>query len=88
MYVEKLTKIQWFDFKMCQQKILFYLITLNLAKFLTEKALKLSDDEYNPTIIAVMDARMVCKNCILNGFNNILYNKKFWIRSTKLKMMT
>jgi hypothetical protein len=86
--LRNLQKSNGLNFKMCQQKILFYLTTLNLTKFLTKKTSKLSDDEYNHTIIAVMNARMVCKNCILNGLNNILYNEKFWIGSTKLNMLT
>jgi hypothetical protein len=51
---EKPEKFNGLNFKRSQQKILFYLTTLNLAKFLTEKVLKLSDDESDPiTMVAV-----------------------------------
>lgn len=58
--------------------MLFYLITLNLAKFLTEDELKLSKIESDSTTVAVMDAwkhsDSVCENYILNGLDNKLYD--------------
>ncbi|KAK3026523.1 hypothetical protein RJ639_041820 [Escallonia herrerae] len=53
------------DFKRWQQKMLFYLTTLNLARFLQEDALDLGD---NP------DRQTVAVNYILNGLDNVLYN--------------
>jgi hypothetical protein len=39
---------------------------------------KLLDNEYNHTIMVNVDAwnhnHFVCKNCILNGLDNVLYN--------------
>jgi hypothetical protein len=36
--------------------MIFYLATLSLTKFLTEEVPKLSDDEYDPTTMTIMDA--------------------------------
>ncbi|PON47829.1 hypothetical protein TorRG33x02_322180, partial [Trema orientale] len=44
------------NFKMWQQKMLFYLTTLNLVRFLTEEALKANDNEQDFQVIAVVDA--------------------------------
>jgi hypothetical protein len=44
------------NFKRWQQKILFYLTTLNLTKFLIKKVPKSLENEYDPTIVAVVDA--------------------------------
>jgi hypothetical protein len=41
---------------MTTTKILYYLTILNLTKFFTRYASKLSDDKYDPTIIVVVDA--------------------------------
>jgi hypothetical protein len=37
-------------------KILFYVTTLNMSKFLYKEVLKFLDDEFDPTFIAIMDA--------------------------------
>ena len=42
---EKPEKFNGLNFKMWQQKMLFYFTTLNLARFLTEDAPKLKEDE-------------------------------------------
>ena len=44
------------NFKKWQHKMLFYLTTLNLARFLTEDALKLKEDEHDIQVINVVDA--------------------------------
>jgi hypothetical protein len=44
------------NWKWQQKKILYYLTILNLTKFFTRYASKLSDDKYDPTIIVVLDA--------------------------------
>ncbi|KAK3039935.1 hypothetical protein RJ639_027770 [Escallonia herrerae] len=65
------------DFKRWQQKMLFYLTTLNLARFLQEDAPDLGDNPDRQTV-AVVDAwkhsDFLCKNYILNGLDNALYN--------------
>lgn len=65
------------------------MITLNLIKLLVEETLKLLDDESNPTIIAAMDTwnynNFICKNYILNGLDNILYDMYSSIKSAKVQ---
>ena len=38
-----------------QKKMLFYLTTLNLVKFLTEKVPKTSENKFDPTTVMVVD---------------------------------
>ena len=58
--------------------MLFYLTTLNLAKFLREDAPVCSENEADCQIVAAVDAwehsDFLCKNYILNGLDNTLYN--------------
>ncbi|GMY06493.1 Retrovirus-related Pol polyprotein from transposon TNT 1-94 [Fagus crenata] len=75
---EKLEKFNRTEFKRWQQKILFYLTTLNLAKFLYKDAPTLNENESYRQAIAAIDAwkhaEFLCKNYILNGLDNTLYN--------------
>jgi hypothetical protein len=75
---EKPEKFNKTEFKRWQQKILFYLTTLNLAKFLYEDAPTLNENESDRQAVATIDAwkhaEFLCKNYILNGLDNILYN--------------
>ena len=65
---EKPEKFNGLNFKQWQQKMLFYLTTLNLARFLIEDATKLKEDECNIQVISVIDAwnhsDFLCKNCL------------------------
>ncbi|KAK3016562.1 hypothetical protein RJ639_005823 [Escallonia herrerae] len=65
------------DFKRWQQKMLFYLTTLNLARFLQEDAPDLGENPDRQTV-AALDAwkhsNFLCTNYILNGLDNALYN--------------
>ena len=74
---EKPEKFDGVDFKRWQQKMLFYLITLNLVKVLNEDAPKAKDGD-DMQVIAAIDAwkqsDFLCKNYILNGLDNTLYN--------------
>jgi hypothetical protein len=58
-------------------KMLFYLTTLNLAKFLYEDAPTLNENESDRQVVAAIDAwkhaDFLCKNYILNGLDNTLY---------------
>lgn len=67
--------------------MIFYLATLSLTKFLTEEVPKLSDDEYDPTTMTIMDAQyhnnVMCKNYILNGLDNTLDGVHSSIKSAK-----
>ncbi|KAK3018659.1 hypothetical protein RJ639_002801 [Escallonia herrerae] len=57
--------------------MLFYLTTLNLARFFQEDAPDLGENPDRQTV-ATMDAwkhsDFLCKNYILNGLDNVLYN--------------
>ena len=75
---EKPEKFNGNDFKRWQQKMLFYLTTLNLAMFLHEDAPFCSENETDRQVVVAMDAwkhsDFLCKNYILNGLDNTLYN--------------
>ena len=66
------------EFKRWQQKMMFYLTTLNLARFLNKNVLVLTEDMTTPNKVATVDAwnhaDFLCQNYILNGLDNILYN--------------
>ena len=53
---EKPEKFSGLNFKRWQQKMLFYLTTLNLARFLTEEAPKLKEDEHDIQVISAVDS--------------------------------
>ncbi|KAL7191423.1 hypothetical protein ACSBR2_023491 [Camellia fascicularis] len=53
---EKLEKFLGTDFKRWQKKMLFYLTTLNLARFLRENAYTLNEDETDRQVVAAVDA--------------------------------
>ncbi|GMP96087.1 hypothetical protein CsSME_00044888 [Camellia sinensis var. sinensis] len=58
--------------------MLFYLTTLNLARFLHEEAPALKEGESDRQVVAAVDAwkhsDFLCRNYILNGLDNMLYN--------------
>ncbi|GMP95241.1 hypothetical protein CsSME_00044354 [Camellia sinensis var. sinensis] len=76
---EKPEKFNETEFKKWQQKMLFYLTTLNLARFVKENAPALNEDETDRQAIAAVEAwkhfDFLCQNYILNGLDNTLYNK-------------
>ena len=53
---EKPEKFNGLNFKRWLHKMLLYLTTLNLARFLTEDAPKLKEDEHDIQVINVIDA--------------------------------
>ena len=75
---EKLEKFNGTDFKRWQQNMLFYLTTLNLARFLNEDGPKLDVAETDKEKLAAVDAwnhsDFLCRNYVLNGLENTLYN--------------
>ncbi|GMQ05992.1 hypothetical protein CsSME_00050763 [Camellia sinensis var. sinensis] len=75
---EKPEKFNGTEFKRWQQKILFYLTILNLARFVKENAPALSEEETDRQAIAAVEAwkhsDFLCRNYILNGLDNTLYN--------------
>ena len=84
---EKLEKFNRNDFKRWQQKMLFYLTTLNLAKFLHEDAPFCSENEADRQVVVAVDAwkhsDFLCKNYILNGLDNTLYNVYSLIKTAR-----
>ena len=80
-------KFTGLDFKRWQQKMLFYLITLNLAKVLHENAPTLKEGETDKQIMAVVEAwkhsDFICKNYILNGLDNMVYNVYSQVKTPK-----
>ncbi|KAL2541186.1 glutaredoxin-related [Abeliophyllum distichum] len=75
---EKPKKFNGLNFKRWQQKILFYLITLNLARFLTEDALKLKQGKRDIQAISAVEAwkhsDFLCRNYVMNSLADSLYN--------------
>ena len=73
---EKPEKFNGIDFKRWQQKMLFYLTTLNLARFLREDAPALKENETDKQVVAVVEAwkhaDFLCRNYLLNGLDNSL----------------
>ena len=75
---EKAEKFNGTEFKRWQQKMLFYMTTLNLARFLQEDALALKENETDRQVVAAVEAwkhaDFLCCNYHLNGLDNILHN--------------
>ena len=75
---EKSEKFNGTDFKRWQQKMLFFLTTLNLTCFLREDASALKENETDKQVVAAVEAwkhvDLLCHNYIMNGLDNTLYN--------------
>ena len=84
---EKSEKFNGLNFKRWQQKMLFYLSTLNLARFLTEEPPKLSEGETDIQVVNVVDAwkhsDFLCRNYVMNGLHDSLYNVYCAIKTAK-----
>ncbi|XXG40597.1 hypothetical protein AAC387_Pa01g1276 [Persea americana] len=84
---EKPEKFNGTKFKRWQQKMLFYLTTLNLARFLHEEAPALKKDETDKQVVAAVEAwkhaDFLCRIYILNGLDNTLYNVYCSLKTTK-----
>ncbi|XXG47919.1 hypothetical protein AAC387_Pa02g2483 [Persea americana] len=80
-------KFNGIDFKRWQQKMLFYLPTLNLAQFLHQDAPALKEDETNKKVVDAVDALkhayFICRNYIPNGVDNTLYNVYCLLKTAK-----
>ncbi|XP_073119816.1 uncharacterized protein [Henckelia pumila] len=65
------------NFKRWQQKMLFYLTTLNLTRFLSEDAPKLKEGEGDVESVSALEAwnhsDFLCRNYVLNGLADFLY---------------
>ncbi|KAI3728565.1 hypothetical protein L6452_17203 [Arctium lappa] len=77
-HAEKPEKFSGLNFKRWQQKMFFYLTTLNLARFLTETAPQLSGGEADVQSVSAVEAwkhsEFLCRNYVLNGLADALYN--------------
>ncbi|XP_057463817.1 uncharacterized protein LOC130753655 [Actinidia eriantha] len=75
---EKPEKFNEIEFKRWQQKMLFYLTTLNFARFINESIPVLTEETTTTKSVVAVDAwnhaDFLCWNYILNGLENILYN--------------
>lgn len=74
---EKPKKFNRDDFKRWQQKILFYLATLNLVHVLKEECPKAPEQPTKKTFNAIeawKHSNFLCRNYILNGLIDSLYN--------------
>ena len=84
---EKPEKFNGTEFKRWQQKMFFYLTTLNLARFLHEDAPALNESETDKEGVAAIDAwkhaDFLCRNYVLNGLDNTLYNVYSPINTSK-----
>ncbi|CAL8169671.1 unnamed protein product [Prunus armeniaca] len=82
---EKLEKFNGTDFKRWQQKMLFYLTTLYLAKFLKEDAHATgTTTEAVAATNAWYHSDFLSKNYILNGLDNTLHNVYSPIKTAKV----
>ncbi|XP_073138849.1 uncharacterized protein [Henckelia pumila] len=84
---EKPEKFTGADFKKWQQKMLFYLTTLNQARFLSEDAPKLKAGEGDVESVSALKAwnhsDFLCRNYVLNGLADSLYNVYCEKKTTK-----
>ncbi|KAL2491390.1 Uncharacterized protein Adt_27018 [Abeliophyllum distichum] len=75
---EKPKKFNGLNFKRWQQKMLFYLTTLNLARFLIEDAPKLKQGERDIQAVSAVEAwkhsDFLCQNYVMNSLTDSLYN--------------
>ncbi|KAM3222053.1 hypothetical protein P3L10_021323 [Capsicum annuum] len=84
---EKLDKFAGIDFKRWQQKIFLYLTTLCLQRFTFEEAPKVPEETSDQKRFVIVEAwkhsDFLCKNYILNGLQDELYNVYNEIKTTK-----
>ncbi|KAL6552841.1 hypothetical protein OROHE_008205 [Orobanche hederae] len=76
-HADKLEKINWQNFKRWQQKMMFYLTTLGLSRFLKEDAPKYDEDSDQQTLMAIdawKTSDYLCRNYVMNGLADSLYN--------------
>ncbi|KAK9052683.1 hypothetical protein SSX86_029313 [Deinandra increscens subsp. villosa] len=77
-HAEKPEKFSGLNFKRWQQKMLFYLTTLNLARFLTESPPEVAEENADAQSVSALQAwkhsEYLCRNYVLNGLVDSLYN--------------
>ncbi|CAN0916300.1 hypothetical protein LINGRAHAP2_LOCUS29646, partial [Linum grandiflorum] len=86
-HLEKPEKFNGVNFVTWQQKMLFYLTTLNLARYLTEEPPQSVEGEMDDHALSVINAwnkpEYVCRNYLLNGLADHLYTVYSGINSAK-----
>ncbi|XP_073137594.1 uncharacterized protein [Henckelia pumila] len=84
---EKPPKFFGADFKRWQQKMLFYLTTLNLSRFLKEDPPVVvegdSDTQRRTAVDAWNHSDFLCRNYILNGLDDTLYSVYSSVKTAK-----
>ena len=84
---ERPEKFNGQNFNRWQQKMFFYLTTLNLARFLTEDAPKPKEGETDIQVVSAIDAwhhsDFLCKNYVMNDLSDSLYNVYIGKKTTK-----
>ncbi|KAL2518377.1 Uncharacterized protein Adt_14624 [Abeliophyllum distichum] len=84
---EKPEKFNGSNFKRWQQKMLFYLTTLNLARFLTENAPVLQEGQGDIQAISAVDIGSTLISCaeimFMNGLADSFYNVYCTIKTAK-----
>ena len=84
-HVERSEKFSVLNFKRWQKKMMFYLTTLNLARFLTEDPSKANEDDRDSLmafdIWKISD--YLCRSYVLNGLTDLLYNVYCMKKSAK-----
>ncbi|XP_076955593.1 uncharacterized protein LOC143630481 [Bidens hawaiensis] len=77
-HAEKPEKFTGVNFKQWQQKMFFYLTTLNLARFLTETVPQVDEGAMDTQSLSAVQAwnhsDFLCRNYVLNGMVDALYN--------------
>ena len=85
--MEKSQKGSMVPISRSQQKMLFYLTTLNLARFLNQDGPKLDVGETDKEKLAAVDAwnhsDFLCRKYVLNSLENTLYNVYSPLKTTK-----
>ncbi|XP_074347537.1 uncharacterized protein LOC141686398 [Apium graveolens] len=86
-HAEKPVKFSGLDFKTWQKKMLFYLTTLNLARFLTDDAPKMKEDESDVQLVSAVQAwnhsDFLCRNYIMNFLSDSLYKVYSVLKTSK-----
>ncbi|XP_075499088.1 uncharacterized protein LOC142537463 [Primulina tabacum] len=84
---EKPPKLSGADFKRWQQKMLFYLTTLSLSRFLKEDSPVIAADDNDSQRRSAVDAwnhnDFLCRNYILNGLDDTLYSVYYSVKTAK-----
>ncbi|KAD0163538.1 hypothetical protein E3N88_44693 [Mikania micrantha] len=84
-HAERPKKFSGLDFKRWQQKMLFYLTTLNLVRFLAESPPAITDGDVQSisALEAWKHSKYLCHNYVLNGLVDALYNVHYKITTAK-----